>query len=214
MIMLLYILVSLFLTVMFHELAHMIVALLCKVKVLAFSIGFGKVLLHKKLWDIDFQLRLIPFGGFCRLEGEKGKTKTGWLTQRYSKKLAIVLAGVTANVLIAFLCYYINYKSIKLGLFIDFQLIKGIFTKDYESIARLITIIPNLFLLQLGIMNLFAAVTNILPIPGLDGGFIWLFFMERIYKEKFPKFLEKIIKIGFIFLMILQFVLLYWIWFV
>jgi len=74
------------------------------------------------------------------------------------------------------------------------------------------TLQPNLFILQLGLLNLCACVTNLLPIPALDGGFIWLFHMERIYKEKFPVFLEKITKIGFIVLMILQFALLYWIW--
>ena len=210
-----YIISTLLITVAFHEAAHMIVALLCKVKVEAFSIGFGKVLLHKKLWNIDFRLSAIPLGGYCRLEGEKGKTKTGWLTKRYSKKLAIVLAGVTANLLIAFLCYWINYKSIRLGLYVDFKLLTSIFTKDYLTIYVLIaTLQPNLFILQLGLMNLFACLTNLLPIPALDGGFVWLFHLERIYKEKFPVFLDKITKIGFIVLIILQVVLIYWVWFV
>jgi len=209
------ILVCLFLTVVFHELSHMLVALAVGVKVEAFSIGFGKILLHKKLWNIDFRLSAIPLGGYCRLEGEKGKSKTGWLTKRYSKKLAIVLAGVTANILIAFLCYWINYKSIRLGLYVDFKLLTSIFTKDYLTIYVLVaTLQPNLFILQLGLMNLFACITNLLPIPALDGGFVWLFHLERIYKEKFPEFLEKITKIGFVILMVLQVVLLYWIWFV
>ena len=211
-----YIIGALLITVFFHELAHMIIALLCKVKVLAFSLGFGKPLLHKKLWGIDFRLSPIPLGGYCRLEGEKGKTKTGWLTQRYSKKLAIVLAGVTANLLIAFLCYYINYKSIKLGLKIDFLLLKIMFTKDISSIPNifklLIPVNPNLFLIMLSMTNLFACITNLLPIPALDGGFIWLFHLERIYKDKFPEFLERITKIGFISLLILQVILIYWLW--
>jgi len=208
-----YIISTLLITVAFHEAAHMVVALLCKVKVEAFSLGFGKILLHKKLWNIDFRLSAIPLGGYCRLEGEKGKTKTGWLTKRYSKKLAIILAGVTANLLIAFLCYWINYKSIKLGLYVDYKLLTSIFTKDHLTIYVLVaTLQPNLFILQLGLMNIFACATNLLPIPALDGGFVWLLPLERIYKEKFPEFLEKITKIGFIVLMILQFALLYWIW--
>jgi len=210
-----YIISTLLITVFFHELAHMVVALLCKVKVEAFSLGFGKVLLHKKLWNIDFRLSAIPLGGYCRLEGEKGKTKTGWLTKRYSKKLAIVLAGVTANLIIAFLCYWINYKSIKLGLYVDYKLLTSIFTKDHLTIYVLIaTLQPNLFILQLGLMNLFAALTNIMIFPSLDGGYIWLLLLEKPLKEKFIPFIEKITKIGFIILIILQLVLIYYIWMV
>jgi len=207
--------ICLFICIITHELGHLTVALLCGVKVEAFSIGFGKVLLHKKLWNIDFRLSMIPLGGYCRLEGEKSKKKEGWLTQRYLKKLAIVLAGVTVNLLIAFLCYWINYKSIKLGLHIDFLFLKSVFTKNFDEILRLLTLLrPNLFLLQLGIINIFAFITNIFPFPALDGGFVWLFPLERIYKEKFPEFLERITKIGFAVLMVLQIILLYYIWFV
>ena len=210
-----YILIALLITVFFHELAHMLVALACGVKVEAFVIGFGKPLIHKKLWGIDFGLAPIPLGGYCRLHGEKSKVKEGWLTQRYSKKLAIVLAGVTANLLIAFLCYWINFKSIRFGLHVDFLLLKSFLTKDYNDVFRLLLMLaPNFFVLQLGIMNLFSFITNIFPFPALDGGFIWLFPMERIYKEKFPEFLEKITKIGFVVLMVLQVILIYWLWFV
>jgi len=211
----LYFIVGLAITVLLHELAHMIVALLCKVKVLVFSIGFGKVLLHKELWGIDFRLSAIPFGGYCRLEGEKGKVKTGWLTKRYSIKMAVVLAGVTANLLIAFLCYWINYKSIKIGLVIDYEFIKAIFTKDFLVFYTLISIVkPNIFILILGIMNLLSALTNIMIFPGLDGGYIWLLLLEKPLKEKFVPFIDKITKIGFIVLNILQVVFVYWIWFV
>ena len=72
---LLYISVALLIAVFFHELAHMIVALLCGVKVKAFVIGFGKPFIHKKIWGIDFGIAVIPLGGYCRLEGEKSKVK-------------------------------------------------------------------------------------------------------------------------------------------
>lgn len=205
--------VCLFLTVSLHELGHMLAALALGVKVEAFCLGFGKPLLHKKLWGIDFRLAPIPLGGYCRLEGEKSKTKSGWLTKGYSKKLIIILAGITVNLLIACVCYLINYGSIKLGLFIDFKLIQYTVTKDYESIYRLIAMAtPNAFLLQLGLMNLFAFITNALPIPALDGSYVWLFPLERLYKERFPVFLDRITKIGFVFLIVLQVALMYWIW--
>lgn len=204
-----YFLSCLLICVFVHELAHLFIALVMGVKINAFSIGFGKVLLHKKLWDIDFRLSVIPLGGYCQL-AEKGKNN--WLTKRYSKKLAIVLAGVAANLLLVFLCYYINYRSISIGFFIDFEVLKGVFAKDYDSVYRLISMVPNLFLLQLSIMNLFAAISNILPIPALDGGFIWLLLLEKKIKN-FPNFLDRITKIGFAVLMIIQFLLIFYIWF-
>ena len=209
-----YFFLALIITVCVHELGHMLVALWNKVSVKVFSLGFGKCLLHKKLWNIDFRLSLIPLGGYCRLEGEKDKIKTGWLTKRYSKKLAIVLAGITANLLLAFLCYWINYRSISLGLSIDLKLIQALLTKNYDNITNLITMPINFFILQLGFMNLFACITNILPFPALDGGYVWLFLLEKKFKNKFVPFLEKITKIGFVSLIILQIILIYWIWFV
>lgn len=205
----LYFFLALAITVFVHEMGHMLIALLCRVKVLAFSLGFGKVLLHKKLWNIDFRLSAIPLGGYTKLAENEGDN---WLTKRYSKKLVIILAGVTMNLLLAFFCYYLNYKSIKLGLYIDLKLIQGIFTKDYDSIYRLISIVPNLFLLQLGMLNLFSCLSNLLPIPALDGGYIWLLLLEKKVKN-FPKFLDKITKVGFVVLTIVQFLLIYYIWF-
>lgn len=208
---LVYFLISLLITVTIHELAHMMVAIWSGVRVKAFSIGFARVLLHKKLWGIDFRLSLIPLGGYCQL-AEKGADN--WIYKRYAKKLAIVLAGVTANLILAFICYYINYGSIELGLKVDFLLMKYIFTKDYDSIYNLILAVqPNVFLLQLGIMNLFGCLSNLMPIPGLDGGYVFLFWFQKLLKDKFEIFLKVIIKIGMVFLGIIQFVLLYYIWF-
>ena len=54
--------------VFLHEFGHFIVARLCKVRVLEFSIGFGKKLFgitdkHGTQW----QIRLLPFGGFVKM---------------------------------------------------------------------------------------------------------------------------------------------------
>ena len=208
------ILICLLLTIFIHEAAHMFVALACGVKVKAFSIGFGKPLWHKKFKGIDFRFCPILLGGYCRLEGEKTKRKFGWLSARYSKKVAIVLAGVIANFLLACILYLIYYKSICFGIWYDCQLMTSIITKDFYKLELLLlNIEPNIFIVQLTIMNLFAAITNILPIPALDGGYLWLFPLERILKKDFPKFLERITKIGFVVLIIIQVILIGWFWF-
>lgn len=207
------ILACLLITVAVHEAAHMFVALACGIKVKAFSIGFGRPIWHKKFKGIDFRLCPILLGGYVRLEGEKTKRKFGWLSARYSKKMAIVLAGVVANFLFACIVYLIYYKSISFGIWFDWQIMVGVITKDVDKLRFLLSnVIPNLFILQLTIMNLFAAITNVIPLPSLDGGYIWLFPLEKFFKQKFPKFLEKIVRIGFIFIVISQIILLYYIW--
>ena len=209
-----YFIISVLICVFFHELAHMIAAICCGVKVKEFALGFGPPLIKIKIKSIIYKLNLIPLGGYCRLQGEKSKVKEGWLTTTYSKKLIISLAGVFVNLVIAFICYIINYNSILLGLYIDLNLLKSIFLKQYDFIYLIYYSCNNIFLLQLGLLNLIAFITNILPLPTLDGGYVFLFPLEKIYKEKFPIFLEKITKIGFIVLLILQLLILYWVWIV
>ncbi len=57
--------------VFIHELGHFIAALVCKVKVEAFSIGMGPVLIHKTFKNIDWRISLFPLGGYCAMKGEK-----------------------------------------------------------------------------------------------------------------------------------------------
>lgn len=69
-------LVFLFFLIFFHELGHFFAAKLFGVKVEAFSIGFGPVLLHRKKGDTDYRLSLIPVGGYCAMKGEKDFQKS------------------------------------------------------------------------------------------------------------------------------------------
>lgn len=61
--------------IFFHELGHFLAARLCGVKVEAFSIFMGPVLLHKKIGQTDYRLSLLPIGGYCQMKGEKEFTK-------------------------------------------------------------------------------------------------------------------------------------------
>lgn len=205
----------LFISVIAHEFAHLISAILCGVKVKIFSIGFGKPIISKTWKGIDFRISWIPLGGYCDLKGMESKNeKDDFLYQRYSKKVCILIAGVIANFLIASVCYLINYGSILQGLSIDWLVMKLIIAKDYFSIALILdNFHPNLFLLQLSLINFACAITNILPIPALDGGHLWMVLLERFWKENFIKYYIRITKISFIILIIVQIILLYIIWF-
>ncbi|MCR5187706.1 MAG: site-2 protease family protein [Treponema sp.] len=67
----LYGLLCLFFLILFHEFGHFLAAKLFGVKVESFSIGFGPILLHKKIKGTDYRLSLLPLGGYCGMKGEK-----------------------------------------------------------------------------------------------------------------------------------------------
>ncbi len=56
--------------VVVHELGHFIVAKLCKVRVEAFSFGFGPRLFGFKHGETDYKVCLLPLGGYVKMTGE------------------------------------------------------------------------------------------------------------------------------------------------
>lgn len=56
--------------VLVHEFGHFCASKLMGVKVEAFSIGMGPILLHKTIKGVDWRLSLLPLGGYCAMKGE------------------------------------------------------------------------------------------------------------------------------------------------
>ena len=92
-----------------HELGHFTVAKLCKVKVNEFAIGFGPTILKKRGKETKYALRLIPLGGFVSMEGEEEASENEGSFSKASipKKIAIVIAGATVNIIFAIIVYFI-----------------------------------------------------------------------------------------------------------
>lgn len=92
-----------------HEWGHYIVARLCGVKVLTYSIGFGPKLLSwtSKKTGINYAFSAVPLGGYVKMlderEGEvpANERHLAFNTQKPWKKIAIVAAGPLMNLLIA-----------------------------------------------------------------------------------------------------------------
>lgn len=204
-------LLCLLITVIIHELGHMLVALRCGIGVKAFSLGFGKPYLHKTIKGIDYRLSPIPFGGYCDIKGfEQGNKKDDFLMHPYKHQFAVIIAGVTINILLAFICYLIHFGSISIGLQIDWIFLKAMFTRNYSLVEQLIRMVPmNLFLLQLSMLNIFCGITNLIPIVPLDGGYLWYFLIE----DKLSEFMKKFLQIGgWIFVIGIQVIILWWIY--
>lgn len=90
-----------------HELGHFLVGRACNVKAEAFSIGFGPVLWKWQPGETEYRLSAIPLGGYVKFLGENPDER-GDLDPRsfhaatYPRKVAIMLAGVTMNAIVAF----------------------------------------------------------------------------------------------------------------
>ena len=106
-------LVVLGILVVFHELGHLCVARWCGVKVLRFSVGFGRVVWSRR-WGADaveWAISAIPLGGYVKMLDEReGPVEADDLSRAFNrqnvyKRIAIVAAGPIANLLLAVLLF-------------------------------------------------------------------------------------------------------------
>ncbi|HEY0662492.1 MAG TPA: RIP metalloprotease RseP [Lysobacter sp.] len=102
-----WLLVSLGVLVTFHEFGHYWVARRCGVKVLRFSVGFGKPLWLRRGRDgTEYAIAAIPLGGYVKMLDEReGDVPAAELPQAFNrqsvwKRIAIVAAGPIANLLL------------------------------------------------------------------------------------------------------------------
>ena len=95
--------------ILIHELGHFTVAKLCKVKVNEFAIGFGPTIWKKQGKETKYALRLIPLGGFVSMEGEDEQSNDEGSFSKASipRRMAIVVAGATVNIIFAVIVYFI-----------------------------------------------------------------------------------------------------------
>jgi regulator of sigma E protease len=117
--------------VTFHEYGHYWVARKAGVKVLRFSIGFGRPLLSWRRKsaegdDIEYVIAAIPLGGYVKMlderEGEvpESDRARAFNNQNISKRIAIVFAGPAFNFILAIFLYWFVFM---LGSTVDRPLV-------------------------------------------------------------------------------------------
>ena len=102
-----------------HEYGHFLAAKLCNVKVLRYSIGFGKVLISRKRGQdqTEYCLSAIPLGGYVQLLDErsedvpKEQQHRAFNRQSATKRIFILFAGPLANFLFAIVAYIFMFSS-------------------------------------------------------------------------------------------------------
>jgi regulator of sigma E protease len=104
-----------------HEMGHFLAAKLLGIQVLRFSLGFGRPVLGWRRGETEYWISWLPLGGYVKMAGLEDEGVTGSLEggkanvpidparafdrQPVWKRMIVVLAGVTINVLLAFVVY-------------------------------------------------------------------------------------------------------------
>ncbi len=101
-----------------HEYGHFWMARRLGIRVLRFSIGFGKALWERKGADgTEYAIAAIPLGGYVKLLDEReGPVDPAIVAQAYNRKspwarIAVLLAGPLANFLFAVVAYWVLFVA-------------------------------------------------------------------------------------------------------
>ena len=95
-----------------HELGHFTAAKSFNVQVNEFSMFMGPALWKKQKGETLYAIRLIPFGGYCEMEGENGDGKENprsFCAAAWWKRIIILVAGPLMNLLAGLLLFGIFF---------------------------------------------------------------------------------------------------------
>ena len=100
-----------------HEFGHYLAARLCDVKVLRFSVGFGRVLASRRYGrdQTEWAISAFPLGGYVKmLDEHEGEVAAQDLPRAFNRqtvyrRFLIVLAGPVANFFLAILLYWLLF---------------------------------------------------------------------------------------------------------
>lgn len=101
--------------VIVHEAGHFIVAKRAGIWVEEFGFGIPPKIWGKKIGGTIYSLNLLPFGGFVRLHGETreediAKPEKAFLSKSKKTRVAVIIAGVIMNFLLAIVAFAIVYS--------------------------------------------------------------------------------------------------------
>lgn len=105
-----------------HEYGHYRMAVACGIKVLKFSVGFGKPIYTWRLKNkpTEFAIGMLPLGGYVRMLDEReapveaSERHLSFNTQPLKSRAAVVAAGPLANLLLAVILYaVVNWSGLQ-----------------------------------------------------------------------------------------------------
>ena len=90
-----------------HEFGHYIVARILDFKILEYAIGFGPAIFKKEKNSILYSIRVIPFGGYCKFEGEDEESTDprAFSNRPVWRRILVVAAGGVFNIILGFVLF-------------------------------------------------------------------------------------------------------------
>ena len=98
--------------VLVHELGHFITAKLTGMRVSEFAIGFGPKLLWKKRGETEYSVRMIPLGGFNKIDGmdpEEEQDERSFSSKPVWARALVIAAGSCMNFVLPVLLFTIVF---------------------------------------------------------------------------------------------------------
>ncbi len=145
-----YFIIAITILIAFHEFGHFWVARKLGIKVLRFSIGFGKPLYSRRFSNdnIEFVIAAIPLGGYVKMLDERdsnvapSEVHRAFNRQSVFKRFAVVFAGPAFNFIFAIFAYWLMFvvsvtdlKPIIGEIVVDSPAAKAGLKKGFEIIS-------------------------------------------------------------------------------
>ena len=109
---------GLVLLIMLHEAGHLIAARRAGMKATEFFLGFGPRLWSFKRGETEYGVKAIPAGGYVRIIGMNNLEEVDpadeprtYRRGTFGRRMTVVLAGVTVNLLLAVLLFFVVYAA-------------------------------------------------------------------------------------------------------
>ena len=99
-----------------HEFGHFLIAKLCGVRVLKFSLGFGNKVIGRKWGETEYLISAFPLGGYVKMYGEQqgepipeSEQSRSFSHKSVKQRFAIVFGGPLFNLLFAVILFFVMF---------------------------------------------------------------------------------------------------------
>lgn len=170
-----------------HEFGHFVVARFFGVGVQIFSLGFGNILLKKKIGKTEYALSAIPFGGYVRMDTEEtGSVPFSYSETIFSKKpvwqrMFIVFAGAFFNFLFGF------FVLLSIALWYGIPMISSRIVEMVDGLLVATETGLTKVLLDAAFVSVGFGFLTLIPFQNSDGSHLLVLLREAIRKKPLSK---------------------------
>lgn len=170
--------ILMYISIFLHELGHFLSSKIFNIKVYEFSVGLGSIFCKFNLEETNFYFKNLPLGGYISYSDDEV------FKLSIFKEWIIILSGVLINFLTGIISLSFAYNknifhiSSVIFNFFDYVVIENGLNNTLSSMPRVHSFNDLWFILAC--INLSLVISNLLPIPILDGGQVIMSIIRRL----------------------------------